>query len=53
MGNTFEIQVWAARIGEPGYRYVEYWRGESLFQMIIQMVKAKRAGHGCVTLYWR
>jgi hypothetical protein len=53
MGNTFEIHVWAARPREHGYEYFEYWRGESLLQMMIQMVKAKRAGHGCVTLHWR
>ena len=53
MGNTFEIQVWSPCEGDLRYKYVEYWRGEGLLQMLIHMVKAKRAGYDCIALYWR
>ena len=54
MGNTWEIQVWKPiewRGGEYGYE--EFWRGQSWMAAAWNFLKAKREGHGCVTLHWR
>ena len=54
MGNTWEIQVWKPiewRGGEYGYE--EFWSGQSCIDAFWNLIKAKRAGHGCVTLHWR
>lgn len=54
MGNTFTVMAWGQHDGpNEGYRDMEYWRGESFIQALIQLRKAKREGYGCVTLYWR
>ena len=58
MGNTFEVQVWgrAHVLGEfdlGEYRYTQFWAGQNFLSAIWNMIKAKRAGYGCVTLHWR
>lgn len=54
MGNTFEIRVWTQDHGFPveGYRWVEFWRGESFRGMKRQLKKAKRI-HDTVQMTWR
>ena len=59
MGSTFEIEVWKKT--ESGwhdgrgdqYGYEQFWRGESWIAAAWNYIKAKRQGHGCVTLHWR
>lgn len=51
MGNTWEVSVWMQ--GNAEWDYVTCYRGESLLEAIEEMVKAKRAGGGCVKLEWR
>lgn len=51
MGTKFEIEVWKKSDG--GCAYEEFWRGESLIAALWNLYKAKREGHGCVTLHWR
>lgn len=53
MGNAWEIQVWKYRDWAEDYGYEEFWRGESCVVALWNLFKAKRAGHGCVTLHWR
>ena len=54
MGNKFEIQVWKQIEGRDNeYAYEEFWRGESYLLAGWNFIKAKRAGHGCVTIHWR
>ena len=53
MGNTLEIQVWKFVDWRDAYAYEEYWRGESWIAALWNFLKAKREGHGCVTLHWR
>ena len=57
MGNTWIIEIWTIvgnfANGEDELGDKEYWRGESCILAIWNFIKAKREGHGCVTLYWR
>ena len=52
MGNTFEVLVWVKQFDDL-YGYDEFYRGESLIAAIWNFFKAKRQGHGCVTIHWR
>ena len=51
MGHKWEIQVWKCLGSEYGYEY--YWAGQSAWLAVWNMLKAKFAGYGCVTLHWR
>ena len=51
MGNMWEVSVWMQGNAE-GY-YVTTYHGESLPEAIAEMLRAKRAGAGCVKLEWR
>lgn len=55
MGTTFEIEVWVPIewLNELKYGYAPYWSGESFIVAIWKFIKAKREGHGCVTMHWR
>lgn len=54
MGSTWEVRVWKPLDWNGGeYGYEQVWQGESALSALWQMVKAKRAGYGCVTLGWR
>jgi len=56
MGYTFEVAVWV-RQRHGGYGYDTEWTGESMIAALWNFIKikrrARRAGIGCVTLYWR
>lgn len=54
MGSKFTVEVWR-RIEwqDDRYGYTEFWRGASFFLAILNLIKAKREGYGCVTLHWR
>lgn len=54
MGSKFEIQVWTRREWLDGeYGYEEFWRGESVIGAIVNLIRARQYGYGCVTLSWR
>lgn len=53
MGNTWTIEIWQKNEDIGCYEDVEFWRGESFFAAMWNMLKAKKTGVGCVKLYWR
>lgn len=60
MGYTWEVEAWVRMNNEeadmwddPDFGYKQVYAGESLWQAIKAMRKAKRDGAGCVTLHWR
>lgn len=54
MGNTYTVEVYKRRDwGDYSYGYETTWQGESFIRAIIELIKAKRKGHGCTTLSWR
>lgn len=54
MGNKFEIQVWKKiEWLENEYGYELFWCGDSWLVAVLNMIKARCEGHGCVTLHWR
>lgn len=54
MGNTFTIEVWGPfDHRNADYAYAEFWRGDSPLAALWHLIRAKRAGFGCVKLEWR
>ncbi len=54
MGNTWAIEVWKrVEWCNNEYGYECLWSGESWIGALVNLVKAKRKGYGCVTLHWR
>lgn len=53
MGNTYTVEVWKKREWGDTYGNEMIWQGESFLRAIIELIKAKRLGYGCVTLDWR
>lgn len=53
MGNTFEVTYWGKSDFSNGYSDRQLWQGESFIAAIFNLIKAKRAGHACVSLKWR
>ena len=54
MGNTWEIKVWKQiEWKNMEWDYEPFWQGESWLSAMWYLIKAKRQGHGCVTLHWR
>lgn len=53
MGNTYSVEVWKKREWGDTCDYEIIWQGESFVRAIIELIKTKRLGYGCVTLNWR
>ena len=54
MGSKYTVEVWK-QIEWKGdeYGYEEFWHGQSWIAAMVNFIKAKREGHGCVTMHWR
>ncbi len=53
MGFIFEIKVWTSYDVGRLYHYVNYWEGDSVFQLLRKLYAAKKEGFGLITVNWR
>lgn len=52
MGCEYEVAVWRADI-EDDCKYVPYWDGDTLWEALASMNKARDEGYKCIKLEWR
>jgi len=53
MGGKYTVAIWGDHYLDKNYSYLTTYCGQSAFAAVIALVRAKRAGYGCVKFEWR